>query len=244
MENQNIPAYELNEFLVMPNTSALQSESTTARAPEFRWSHQATKILIEVYGTFKRKLGSFDVKNSKMMWWKISQALLDYNIKVTPNNCMNRWRVLERNYKKYVDNQRQTGRGRTFFEYKHEMEEVFLKKKNIHPELLLASDQIDTQIDMNSDNAITTAAPDVSSPSKSVSSPKSLQAVTPQKKSQIIRKRQGIMEKIRSDCKTYYEEKLHIENLKLEEMKKRNQLIEERNNILKEKQCNCHQTSS
>ncbi|CAH2020618.1 unnamed protein product, partial [Acanthoscelides obtectus] len=95
MENQNIPAYgkfddygvgtygancllftELNEFLVMPNTSALQSESTTARAPEFRWSHQATKILIEVYGTFKRKLGSFDVKNSKMMWWKISQALL------------------------------------------------------------------------------------------------------------------------------------------------------------------------
>ncbi|CAH1976118.1 unnamed protein product [Acanthoscelides obtectus] len=72
---------ELNEFLVMPNTSALQSESSTARAPEFRWSHQATKILIEDYGTFKRKLGSFDVKNSKMMWWKISQALLDYNAK-------------------------------------------------------------------------------------------------------------------------------------------------------------------
>ncbi|CAH1976117.1 unnamed protein product [Acanthoscelides obtectus] len=96
----------------------------------------------------------------------------------------------------------------------------FSRKKNIRPELLLASDQIDTQIDMNSDNAITTAAPDVSSPSKSVSSPKSLQAVTPQKKSQIIRKRQGIMEKIRSDRKTYYEEKLHIENLKLEEMKK------------------------
>ncbi|CAH1992952.1 unnamed protein product [Acanthoscelides obtectus] len=145
---------------------------------------------------------------------------------------MDRWRVLERNYKKYVDNQRQTGRERTFFEYKHEMEEVFLKKKNIRPELLPASDQIDTQIDMNSDNAITTATPDVSSTSKSVS-PKSLQAVTPQKKSQIILKRQGIMEKIRSDHKTYYEEKLQIENLKLEEMKERNQLIEERNNILK-----------
>ncbi|CAH1993644.1 unnamed protein product [Acanthoscelides obtectus] len=57
-------------------------------------------------------------------------------------------------------------RGRNFFEYKHEMEEVFLKKKNIRPELLLASDQIDTQIDMNSDDAITTA---VSSPYKSLS---------------------------------------------------------------------------
>ncbi|CAH1986987.1 unnamed protein product [Acanthoscelides obtectus] len=49
-----------------------------------------------------------------------------------------------------------------FFSISKKWRRYFLRKKNIRPELLLASDQIDTQINMNSDNAITTAAPDVS----------------------------------------------------------------------------------
>ena len=47
------------------------------------------------------------------MWQKIANELQDVvGVIVTPNHCENRWKVLDRNYKKYVDNQSSTGRGK------------------------------------------------------------------------------------------------------------------------------------
>ncbi|KAI4456750.1 hypothetical protein MML48_8g00017049 [Holotrichia oblita] len=58
----------------------------------------------------------------------------------SPQDCENRWRVLDRNYKKYIDNKNNTGSGRRYFEFAEEMGELFGKKTNIFPELLLSSD--------------------------------------------------------------------------------------------------------
>lgn len=52
-------------------------------------------------------------------------------INVTPPQCENRWRVLERAYKKFIDASKKTGRARQYFEYENEMNHVFCGKKFI-----------------------------------------------------------------------------------------------------------------
>ena len=63
---------------------------------------------------------------------------------VTDPNCENRWKHLERMYKKYIDNNSKTGRGRKEFEYAEEMHKI-LGKKNIAPTLVLASDTVENE---------------------------------------------------------------------------------------------------
>lgn len=119
---------ELQDFLVIPNgkerppLSTLQpvqpqviaSTSTSSNysnsTPEFKWSVNETKMLIDMYKKYKNKVGTFQIKNQKMLWEKIAEELRKLGLRITVNNCLNRWRVVERNYKKFVDNQNKTGR--------------------------------------------------------------------------------------------------------------------------------------
>jgi hypothetical protein len=61
---------------------------------------------------------------------------------VTASHSHARWRVLERGYKKYVDNKTKTGIGRKYFEYAEEMDSIFKKKRNITPGILLSTETI------------------------------------------------------------------------------------------------------
>ncbi|CAG9840738.1 unnamed protein product [Diabrotica balteata] len=59
------------------------------------------------------------------MWRLIANKLKEnFGISTSPSQCENRWRVVERNYKKFVDNKNQTGAGRREFEYLGPMEEI------------------------------------------------------------------------------------------------------------------------
>ena len=69
------------------------------------------------------------------------------NINVSAANCENRWRVLERKYKKFLDHNASTGRGRKDFEYEETMRDILGQKKNIIPEVLLDSSTIGPLID-------------------------------------------------------------------------------------------------
>lgn len=51
---------------------------------------------------------------------------------LTPGHCENHWRVLERAYKKHIDNQNKTGRGKKYFEFVEEMDEILKGKKRLH----------------------------------------------------------------------------------------------------------------
>nr|CAI5846312.1 unnamed protein product [Callosobruchus analis] len=113
METNNIYS-ELQEFLV-PKT-------------ERKWTQYETKLLIDFYKSNINKLGTFKVKNQRALFELISNEFKKINIVVAPTNYLNRWKVLERNYKKFVDHQNQTGRGRKHFEYEVEMDEVLKKK--------------------------------------------------------------------------------------------------------------------
>ncbi|CAG9840740.1 unnamed protein product [Diabrotica balteata] len=95
---------------------------------------------LDLYLKLKSKVGTLEIKYAKILWLRIAEELNSVGITATPNNCLNRWRVLERNYNKLVDNQKKTGRGRKYFEYEKEMDQIFGNKKNVNPEILLSSD--------------------------------------------------------------------------------------------------------
>lgn len=77
------------------------------------------------------------------MWEVISVEINKiHSTSFNASHCENRWRVIERNYKKFVDETNKTGRGRKLFEYTVEMEEIFGNKKNINPELLLSNETV------------------------------------------------------------------------------------------------------
>ncbi|CAH1099682.1 unnamed protein product [Psylliodes chrysocephalus] len=145
----------LDEFLVFKpkNTSALDSsltisKSTTAAllcsdsASSITWTKSNTLVLLDVYQKYRTKVGTLEIRNFKRMWEIISSELKTRGVMVLENNCENRWRVLERNYKKYVDNKKKTGRGRSFFEYADEMEQILGKKKNINPTVVLSTQTV------------------------------------------------------------------------------------------------------
>lgn len=73
---------------------------------DFKWNTKETKMLIDLYGTFKDSIGTHEFKSIKAIWEKIAKILNENQIPVTPSNCQNRWRVLERNYKKFINNKK------------------------------------------------------------------------------------------------------------------------------------------
>ena len=120
---------------------------------------------------------------------------------------MNRWRVVERNYKKFVDNNNQTGRGRKFFEYTEEMEKICGKKKNLHPELLLDSSTVHIP-DNNEEDLPSTSHIHPESP---IDLEKENKPHKVKRRQQIKKKRLSYQEELRNDRKNYYDKKLKLE---------------------------------
>ncbi|XP_071054426.1 uncharacterized protein [Onthophagus taurus] len=107
---------------------------------DFFFNVNNTRELIKLYGLYRSKVGtSSNLKNINQMWVVIANELSTNGVTITDVKCQNRWKVLERNYKKLVDNDRKTGRGRKIFEFENEMHEVLGRKRSIHPKVLLSA---------------------------------------------------------------------------------------------------------
>ncbi|KAJ8913773.1 hypothetical protein NQ315_002679 [Exocentrus adspersus] len=243
---------DLSEFLVFPTEGAsTPSTSNTSRAStsnnsrtvDFKWSVMETKLLIDLYEQYKKKVGTLEIKTIKQMWQRISEKLSEIlNTIVTPANCENRWRVLDRNYKKYVDDQKSTGQSRKYFEYAQEMERLFGNKKSIHPPILLNSENIHVPepetIQENEENMTveaSTSGVTEKEPAKNQNKKIPLHV----HKSNPRKRKVTPLENIRQERHSYHNKRLEIEREKVQELKRRNDLLKERNNILKEYQCNC-----
>lgn len=124
MEENN----ELSEFIIIegPNLNSHEVER------EIKWIANNSKLFLDFYKEKREKVGSFQIKTIKAMWQHIADSLQNLlRVTVSPSQCENRWRVLERGYKKFVDNQSSTGRGKRFLEYEEEMSSILGKKKNL-----------------------------------------------------------------------------------------------------------------
>ncbi|KAL1488729.1 hypothetical protein ABEB36_014528 [Hypothenemus hampei] len=229
----------LQEFLILPEDDIIQEETPYSNGT-FSWSVNGTKLLIDLYKKYVKNVGKLEMKNLKSMWTKIANEIsTTLQVNITTKQCHNRWKVLDRNYKKWVENKNATGRGRKCFEFSNEMDEVYGKKKNVHPTLLLESETINIPSDENFkkgnvESDVVNGA-DLSTPSTS-------KGVRNEERGEIVRKRnvkkkKTILEKLREDKLNYQKERMELFRKSYERiialLEEKNDIERERNEILK-----------
>ncbi|CAG9827335.1 unnamed protein product [Diabrotica balteata] len=228
--NIDLPEYVTFENAV-PGTSSefpRGSIATSNTKVEYKWNENDSKLLLDLYLKLKSKVGTLEIKNAKVLWLRIAGELNSVGIPATPKNCLNRWRLLERNYKKFVDNQNKTARGRKYFEYEKEMDQIFGNKKNVNPEILLSSDTYHIIEEKKQD-----VDEDVCQNTEHIEEIPCTQ--TPKTPIKRLRNKNSELQKMRMDRANYYQERLVIEREKLEQLKRRNDDIERRTKIKEEK---------
>ncbi|KAJ8978159.1 hypothetical protein NQ317_016862, partial [Molorchus minor] len=66
---------------------------------------------------YKPKVGTYEIKSMKRLWEYVARDLSNlFKITVSATKCENKWKVLERSYKKVLDNNNRTGRGLKVFD--------------------------------------------------------------------------------------------------------------------------------
>lgn len=207
-------------------------------------NRQRTLSLIELYKKYKPKVGSYEVKSMKKLWEIVATDISNqYKITISASKCENRWKTLERNYKKVVDNNNKTGRDRKFFEYEAEFDMIYGKKKNITPTILLSSNSATTATDRNNTNNLGVTDEAKNPPQSPVfhipeqdepeireetvqdnqGTPRVVRNTPQQKRKRAVKKvtntykkRNDILLEMKNDLKQYYKEKSRREDQKLE----------------------------
>lgn len=194
-------------------------------------------------------MGTLRMKSLKRMFEEIAREMKAITGKnVSSIHCENRWRVLERSFKKYIADNNKTGAARREFEYADATQKILGKKKNIYPTLLLASDTVDpmtkTSEIANHSNGTDQAGKEnvanVENVSASTSSGSANQGATPKSKKATQKMyrtkalKSQLLQEMRHDRQQYYAKRLQQEDLLLQEKRRKNQILEERNLILKE----------
>lgn len=196
----------------------------------YKWTHQNTLLFLDLYKKYRKQVGSLRIKNLRTMYEEISKELQYLTkTKITAANCDNRWKVLERSYKKYIDNSKKTGRGRKNFEYADIMNDILGAKRNIHPVILLSSDTINNPVEKENEQPIMEGTTEpIPEPSGSrvqeerqdtagITSKSNTEKPILKKTYENKRLKYNILKEVRSDRKEYYRKRLEIEEKKLEE---------------------------
>jgi len=66
----------------------------------------------------------------------------EFQLKLTGSQVNNKFQTLIRSYKSVVDNNKKTERGRKYFEFEEQMDNIFHKSKRINPEILLTETEV------------------------------------------------------------------------------------------------------
>lgn len=229
----------------------------SAGTPEYTyWQRNVTLRLIQEYRENHKKVG-VSIRSFKKLFEMIAATLnKTFGLNLTGVQVNNKFKTLERSYKNVIDNNNKTGRGRKFFDYEREMDDIFRKVTKINPEVLLSesnvvkipsslqgtSESSGSLLENKSRNDVNTSDP----ANADIENHKDLNTIMkssnqPVRKSRNKKTRRDVLELIRQDRLEYQKkqistasERLAIESEKLKERKRRNALLEERNQLLKE----------
>lgn len=82
------------------------------------WTEAPTKLLLSLYEDNKKKVGKcLKFKSKKKLWEYISQELKEKGFVYDPYCVENKWKSLERQYKKTISNNKKTGAQRVSCPY-------------------------------------------------------------------------------------------------------------------------------
>ncbi|KAI4467891.1 myb/sant-like dna-binding domain [Holotrichia oblita] len=128
------------------------------REEENVFTREKIVSLLELYKLYKGKVQSNEIKTMKKLWERVAMDLSNmYKITIMPGKCENKFRVLERSYKKMKDNNNRTGRSRKDFPYEAEFDDIFGKRVNILPKVLLGTEQVASTLSMSTSNIPSTS---------------------------------------------------------------------------------------
>lgn len=237
----------------MPSSQACDVEPSEYRL----WSANATKLLIELYKKYCKKVGTGEIKTWKKCWETIADDINKLVPEVNISGCHaeNRWRVLARNYRKYLSK----GKFKKFFEYAKEFDEINSMKD--HPytpyksktevtepknQVMLIANKPGTNI-MQAKILPIKPTPQIEIVNKAPlivernASIKREPTVT-QRDNKVVRKKfskVNVFVNMRKDRLRYYKQRIAIEKARLQlekekvvAMKVKNKLMKERNDIL------------
>lgn len=195
------------------------------------WTRDKTMLFLNEYRTHYKQVGMGKIKTRKALFQLISRTFKEkYKLNVSPTHCENRMKVLDRSYTKFLKDRNDSSKKKRYFEYLKEMEEISRSKFKRS----CTVSKLTTVIPVNSNS---------SSNNSNITSPSSGNepTVVPTGKSENSWSRKKCemklkaLSELREMKKIYYTKKLMIENAKLEEMKRRNRLTQERNELIRDK---------
>ncbi|KAF0739308.1 Myeloid differentiation primary response protein MyD88 [Aphis craccivora] len=231
-------------MIVMRNPPQIPSNSNLTTVEYTHWSRNVTLRLIDEYGKNYKDVGS-RIRSYKILYEMIAEILnTEFQLKLTGSQVNNKFQTLIRSYKAVVDNNKKTGRGRKYFEFEEQMDNIFHKSKRINPEILLT----ETEVIRNTPRACNDTPTLQRSVHEVIDEPDEFineasgcvedERKTAVKKTTTNLKRKGtrtdVLEDIRSDKQKFYENYIQIQNSKIAEQKRKNDLLEEKNKLLKE----------
>ncbi|XP_067216844.1 uncharacterized protein [Linepithema humile] len=99
----------------------------------FSWNDANTKLFLSLYKEMKELVAYRKIKSFKEMWKRITDEMKNSGYDVTATQVENKWKTLERQYKKVISNNNQTGKGRITCSYQAELTEILSKCHKIVP---------------------------------------------------------------------------------------------------------------
>lgn len=97
------------------NSNATQP--TLPNLETFSWNDTNTKLFLSLYREMRELVSTRKIKNIKAMWKCITDKMQNSGYDVTALQVENKWKTLERQYKKVISNNNKTGRGRITCSY-------------------------------------------------------------------------------------------------------------------------------
>ncbi|KAF6215837.1 hypothetical protein GE061_000172 [Apolygus lucorum] len=241
---------EVNEGTTNDHDARVQEQCT--------WTRPMVLTLINEHKENFSRVGK-SLKSLKVMFTLIASKLnKTFKTNLSGDQVNNKWKSLERSYKKKKDNDRSTGRGAKYFEYEAELDEVFCKSKKIYPDLLLSENEVitseaslpipakpsaatvatshppsvivDVAEDEHEDDVIGDL--DFEDENRRRETPSTSTPKLNRKSKKSTKSRNDILLMMREDRQKYYDKKLQLLKERNEERMKRNELTKESNALL------------
>ncbi|KAG8239799.1 hypothetical protein J437_LFUL019445 [Ladona fulva] len=240
--DNDVDPKDICHVMILPDVD----ENMVDRNEVHFWTRRSTLLLLELYKVYRPQVGMSKIKTIKKMF-EIISAELSARLchKVSPAHCENRWKVLERGYRKFVDNAHKSGRGRKDFEFADIMSEILGGKKSIIPKPLtslvtedhlaehdpqerITNHKVD-DVPRDNDNRNSWATKERATRSATYI----LQALKHERK-QFFKKKLELQEKKLQEKMKYMEKKLKLEEMKVVEERRRSETLQQSNILLRE----------
>nr|XP_054934306.1 uncharacterized protein LOC126544917 [Dermacentor andersoni] len=103
------------------------------------WSSRKTKFFISKYSEMKDLVGrSRALRTRKLLWLKLAELLNEeFSCNLTATQVQNKWKSLDRSYKKSKKENSSSGHHRVSCEHEQELADILEKQHSVNPTLLL-----------------------------------------------------------------------------------------------------------